>query len=251
MNTIIVGRKPVLEALRAGTLLEKVVLLQGVRGSIIDEISETADRLKVPVVFMNRQEFRSLASDVTTQGIVALLAHRKTSTLEDILQRAARSGENGFIVLLDEIEDPQNLGAIVRTAECAGVHGVVVSKHHAAPVNAAAVKASAGATEHMAIAEVTNLVNTITELKEQRYWIVGLDMDGDREYPAVDYTTPIVLVIGNEAKGIRRLVREQCDFVVKIPVFGKIGSLNASVAGALAMYEVARQRKEFGKRAET
>ncbi len=243
MHNIIVGRKPVLEALKAGTLLEKIVLLQGVRGVIIDEIAGLAQRLKVPVVLMNRQEFRSLASDVTTQGIVALVARKPSASLDDLFARAAERNEAGFMLLLDEIEDPQNLGALVRTAECAGVHGVVVPRHHAAPVNSAAVKASAGATEHMAIAEVTNLVAVIGELKERGYWIVGLDGDGDRDYTEVDYSTPVALVVGNEGKGIRRLVREHCDFVVRIPVYGNVASLNASVAGALVMYEVVRRRR--------
>ncbi len=243
MNTLIVGRKPVLEALKAGTLLEKIVLLQGVRGTIIDEITALAQRTKVPVTLMNRQEFRSLASDVTTQGIVALVARKSSASLEDLLGRGAERNEAGFLLLLDEIEDPHNLGALVRTAECAGVHGVVVPRHHSAPVNSAAVKASAGATEHMAIAEVTNLVTAIGELKQHGYWIVGLDVDGDRVYTEVDYLVPVALVVGNEGKGIRRLVREHCDFVVQIPVYGKVQSLNASVAGALVMYEVARQRR--------
>ncbi len=243
MDNIIVGRNPVLEALKAGTLLEKIVLLQGVRGTIIDEITALAQHSKVPVALMNRQEFRSLASDVTTQGIVAVVARKPTASLEDLLARGAERQEAGFLLLLDEIEDPHNLGALVRTAECAGAHGVVVPRHHSAPVNSAAVKASAGATEHMAIAEVANLVAAIGELKQHGYWIVGLDVEGDRSYAEVDYATPIALIVGNEGKGIRRLVREHCDFVVQIPVYGKVQSLNASVAGALVMYEVARQRR--------
>ena len=243
MNTIIVGLKPVLEALKAGTLLEKIVLLQGVRGTIIDEITAAAQRLKVPVGFMNRQEFRSLASDVTTQGIVALIARKPSASVEDFDARAAALGEPGFLLLLDEIEDPQNLGALVRTAECAGVHGVMLTRHHSAPINAAAVKASAGATEHMAIAEVTNLVSAIDDLKQRGFWIVALDQEGSRLYTDVVYAKPVALVVGNEGKGVRRLVRDHSDFVVQIPMYGKIASLNASVAGGLVMYEVARQRR--------
>jgi 23S rRNA (guanosine2251-2'-O)-methyltransferase len=243
MNNLIVGRKPVLEALKAGTLIERIVLLQGVRGDVIAEITSLAQHQKVPVGQASRQEFRELASDVTTQGIVAVVARRHTASVDDILARAAGAHENGFVLVLDEIEDPHNLGALIRTAECAGVHGVIVPKHHSAPINAATIKAAAGATEHLPIAEVTNLSTTLDELKQAGYWVVGLDMDGDKGYADVDYRTPVILVVGNEGKGIRRLVREHCDFVATIPLFGKVGSLNASVAGALAMYEVVRQRK--------
>ena len=243
MNNLIVGRKPVLEALKAGTLLERIVLLQGVRGSIIEEITAAADRQKIPVNEASRQEFRELASDVTTQGIVAVVARRQAATVEEILARASSDSRPGFLLVLDEIEDPHNLGALIRTAECAGAHGVILPKHHSAPVNAATIKASAGATEHLPVAEVTNLSTTLDDLKEAHYWVVGLDMEGEKEFTQVDYTTPIALVVGNEGKGIRRLVREHCDFIARIPLFGKVQSLNASVAGALVMFEVVRQRR--------
>lgn len=242
MDTIIVGRKPVLEALNAGRILSKIILLQGVKGPVIDEIASAAARAHIPVSTMTKQEFRGLTTEETTQGVVALTVQRRTASLEDMLAAAAARGEKGFLLMLDEIEDPQNLGALIRTAECCGVHGVILPKHHSAPVSAAAVKASAGATEHMPITEVTNLVTTIDELKEQGFWIVGLDMDGQKTYHELQYTTPTVVVVGSEGRGIRRLVREHCDFVVRIPVFGKISSLNASVAGAVVMYEVARSR---------
>ncbi len=243
MNTLIVGRKPVLEALKAGTLIERIVLLQGVRGNVITEITTLAQRQKIPVGEAGRQEFRELANDVTTQGIVAIVARRHSATVEDILGRAAADRRPGFILVLDEIEDPHNLGALIRSAECAGAHGVIVPKHHSAPINAATIKASAGATEHLPVAEVTNISTTLDELKQAHYWVVGLDMDGDKEYTQVNYRTPIVIVVGNEGKGIRRLVREHCDFVATIPLLGKVESLNASVAGALVMFEVVRQRK--------
>ncbi len=243
MNNLIVGRKPVLEALKGGTLIERIVLLQGVRGEVITEISSLAQRQKIPVDQANRQDFRELASDVTTQGIVAVVARRHTASVEDILARVAASKEPGFILVLDEIEDPHNLGALIRTAECAGVHGVVVPKHHSAPISAVTIKAAAGATEHLPVAEVTNISTTLDELKQAGYWVVGLETDGNKGYAGVDYRTPVIIVVGNEGKGIRRLVREHCDFVASIPVYGKIQSLNASVAGALVMYEVVRQRK--------
>jgi len=243
MNRIIAGRQPVIEALRAGTHIEKVVFLMGVHGRVIDDIKSLAQKTNVQVTEVPRQEFRQLASDATTQGVVALVSSKHQYVqFESILEIPNKRDEKGFILILDEIEDPQNLGALVRTAECAGVHGVIIPKHHSASVTTAVAKASAGAVEHMAVAEVTNTIGTIEELKHQGYWIVGLDATGDKLYTAVDYKTSTAIVVGSEGKGIRRLVKEYCDFLVKIPVYGRIASLNASVAGALVMYEVIKQR---------
>jgi 23S rRNA (guanosine2251-2'-O)-methyltransferase len=243
MQAIIAGRKPVMEALRAGTGIEKIVFLLGVQGTVIEEIRLAAQKNKVPVSQASRQEFRDLASDATTQGVVAIIRDAKAFVgLDEIVRRAESKGEKPLVLLLDGIEDPQNLGALVRTAECAGVHGVVIPKHHAASVTAAVVKASAGATEHMAMAEVTNIVSTLDELKDRGFWTAGVALEGDIPYTAFDYTTPAAIVVGNEGKGIRRLVREHCDRLVRIPMYGAIGSLNASVAGALVMYEAAKQR---------
>ena len=243
MPHTIIGRKPVIEALKARTPIDSILMLKGVHGAALQEITDSAKRSKIPIRIADREEFDELSGNATTQGVIAFVSKRRESSVEDILKKVAASDQPGFVLILDEIEDPQNLGALVRSAECAGVHGVIVPKHHSAPVNSAAVKASAGATEHIPIAEVTNVVSELESLKEQGYWIVGLDEEGDREYSEVDYSTAIVLVIGNEGKGIRRLVREHCDFVARIPVFWKIQSLNASVAGGLAMYEVVRHRR--------
>jgi 23S rRNA (guanosine2251-2'-O)-methyltransferase len=243
MQDIIAGRKPVMEALRAGTTIERIVFLLGVQGTVIEEIRRAAERSNVPVSQASRQEFRELASDATTQGVVAIVHDVKTFVgLDEILQGAESKNEKPLILILDSIEDPQNLGALVRTAECTGVHGVVIPKHHAASVTPAVVKASAGATEHMAMSEVTNIVTTMEELKQRGFWTAGVAVEGDTAFTEFDYTTPAVIVVGNEGKGIRRLVREHCDRLVRIPMFGRLGSLNASVAGALVMYEAARQR---------
>jgi len=243
MNRIIAGRQPVMEALRAGTEIEKVVFLIGVHGRVIDDIKSLALKRNVLVAEIARQEFRDIASDATTQGVVALVSGQQQYVeLETLLHIPGERNQNGLLLILDEIEDPHNLGALVRTAECAGVHGVIIPKHHSASVTSAVAKASAGAVEHMAIAEVTNIVNTIKALKEKGYWIIGLESTGIRLYTEADYRTPTAIVVGSEGKGIRRLVKEQCDFLVKIPLHGKIASLNASVAGALAMYEAAKQR---------
>jgi 23S rRNA (guanosine2251-2'-O)-methyltransferase len=239
----IAGRKPVLEALKAGTQIERIVVLQGVHGGIIEEIRTGALRAHVNVVELRRDEFRALADETTSQGVIALtIAKKQLLSLEEILSQTKSRTEPGFLLILDEIEDPQNLGALIRTAECAGVHGVIVPKHHSAPVGPAAVKASAGATEHMTIAEVTNVVSAIEELKKEGFWIAGLEGSGSTSYTAADYTGHIALIVGNEGKGMRRLVKEHCDFLVSIPIRGKVSSLNASVAGALVMYEVVKQR---------
>lgn len=249
MRNIITGRKPVIEALRAGTTIEKIILLVGIHGRPIEEVKQLAKQKGVPVQEANRQQFRDIANDQTTQGIVALLAENYSyASLERILAIATHRNETPFVLLLDEIEDPHNMGALIRTAECAGAHGVIIPKHHSASVNSTVVKASAGATAHIAIAEVTNLVNTIEDLKKEQFWIVGLEEEGNKTYDTVDYTSPIAIVVGNEGKGIRRLVKEHCDFLVRIPLRGKIASLNASVAGALVMFEVVRQRD--GKRGD-
>jgi 23S rRNA (guanosine2251-2'-O)-methyltransferase len=242
MHSIIAGRKPVMEALKSGTKVEKVVFLIGVQGSVIRELRELAERRHVPVVQASKQEFRELAIDQTTQGVVAIVPVKQFVPLERLLALPEEREEKGFLLVLDGIEDPHNLGALVRTAECAGVHGVILPKHHSAPVTTTVVKASAGATEHMAIAEVTNIVATLEELKTKGYWVIGLDSAGEKLYSELDYSTPVALVVGNEGNGIRRLVRETCDHLVRIPMSGKIGSLNASVAGGLAMYEVLRKR---------
>jgi len=244
MDSIIAGRRPVMEALKAGTKIEKIVFLQGVQGGVINEIRSVAERNGVQMVFANKQDFRDLASNATTQGVVAIVQSKNFLELEDLTTIAEERGETGFLLVLDEIEDPQNLGALVRTAECTGVQGVIIPKHHSATVTSTVVKASAGATEYMAMAEVTNVVQTLDALKESGYWVIGMDMDGEKEYTEVDYSTPTAIVIGNEGKGIRRLVKEHCDQLVHIPLYGNIDSLNASVAGALVMYEVARQRRK-------
>jgi len=243
LNQIIAGRKPVMEALRAGTQIEKIVFLVGMHGKVIENIKLAARERRVQVVEVNRQSFRDLASNATTQGVVAVVPSKQYVDIDSILHVGRQRNQKGFVLLLDEIEDPQNLGALVRTAECAGAHGVIIPKHHAAPVTTAVVKASAGATEHVAMARVTNVVNAMEELKGKGFWVVGLDMAGEELYTNIDYTVPIAVVVGREGKGIRRLVKEHCDKLVRIPLYGKIDSLNASVAGALVLYEVAKQRE--------
>ncbi len=244
MSSLITGRKPVLEALRAETQIERILILPGTQGQVIEDIKSLARKKNIRLQEVDKDSFEEAVSDENAQGVVAIVATRKLAGIEDITAIAQQRDEKGFILILDEIEDPHNLGALIRTAECAGAHGVVLPKHHSAPVTSTVVKTSAGATEHIAIAEVTNIVNAIDELKEQGFWVVGLDASGDKSYTEVDYSTPTVLVVGSEGKGLRRLVKEHCDFLVKIPLHGKIQSLNASVAGALVMFEVVKKRRK-------
>ena len=242
---IIAGRNPVIEALRAGTIIEKVVILSGVKGGVIEKIKQMAKRNRVPFVEVGKQKFRELVSDTTTQGVVAIVGTKSYVELEDILNLADERHEPPFILILDEIEDPQNLGALIRTAECAGIHGVVIPKHHAASVNQTVAKTSAGASEHLPVAKVVNIATTLDELKQKGLWVVGTDATAEKVYTELDYSMPIAIIIGNEGKGIRQLVKEKCDFVIKIPCYGKVESLNASVAGALVMYEAVKKRRHL------
>ncbi|MDP2207941.1 MAG: 23S rRNA (guanosine(2251)-2'-O)-methyltransferase RlmB [Bacteroidota bacterium] len=242
-HNLIVGRNPVIEALRAATPIVKIFLLHGIRGGNIETIYSLAKERKIPCIEINRNKFEELTSDDVNQGVAAIIEEKKFVDVDDILEIALTKEELPLILILDEIQDPQNLGAIIRTAECAGVHGVIIPKHNAAPVTSTVTKASAGAVEYVAMARVTNIAQTIDELKENGVWIVGTDSSADKKYTELDYKIPLALVVGSEGRGMRRLVKEKCDFLVKIPLFGKIESLNASVAAALLVYEVVRKRK--------
>jgi len=240
---LIAGRNPVLESLRSGTALLRIVLLDAAHGKGIEDIRTMASQRGVRVETMPRDDFMAIAPGVHTQGVVAFAERQPTLTVADLLKTTEQNGRPGLLLLPDQIEDPGNLGALIRTAECVGADGLILVRHHSASLTAGTIKASAGAVEYLPIAETSNLARCIQELKERGYWIVGLDMDGDRHFAEIDYSGPIAIVIGSEGKGIRRLVREQCDFLARIPVYGRLSSLNASVAGALVMYEVARQRR--------
>lgn len=241
---VLLGRNAVIEALKAGRPIEKIFILYGTHGGSIGAIRRRAKQQGVPTVEVGKQKFQELVGGGgTAQGVVAIVGMKQYVEVEDILDAASGRNEKAFVLVLDEIEDPQNLGALLRTAECAGVHGVVIPRHRAASVSAAVGRASAGASEYMPVARVTNIAACLEELKQHGVWVVGAAVDADRVFTDVDYTMPVALVIGSEGKGMRKLVKEQCDFLVKIPLFGKIESLNASVAGALLMYEVVRKRK--------
>ncbi|MEX2116563.1 MAG: 23S rRNA (guanosine(2251)-2'-O)-methyltransferase RlmB [Bacteroidota bacterium] len=243
MSETITGRKPVLEALRARQSLEKVVIAYGTHGKAMDDIRREARRNGVPVTEVDREKFRQIADESSAQGVVAIGAVKAYVEVEDLLEIARQRGEKPYLLILDEIEDPHNLGALIRTAECAGVHGVIIPKHHSASINETVAKTSAGASLHLPAARVTNIAQTIKFLKENGVWIVGADASGDKLYFEADYGGPIAIVVGNEGKGIRKLVKEKCDFLVRIPLRGKVESLNASVAGALVLFEAAKARR--------
>jgi 23S rRNA (guanosine2251-2'-O)-methyltransferase len=241
---IIVGRKPVIEALNAGALIEKIYLLRGVHGDPIDAIRQLARQKNILCAESERPAFEKFSRDANTQGVLAIVGIKEYTDIDELLSISASKGEKAFLLIFDEIEDPHNLGALIRTAVCLGAHGGIVPKHHASPVNETVAKTSAGASALFPIAKVTNIVATIQDLKERGVWIVGTDAESPKSFTEVDYTMPIAIVVGNEGKGIRRLVKEKCDFVVSIPMTRSFDSLNVSVAGGLMMYEVFRKRNE-------
>jgi len=242
MSAKIAGINSVMEALQGKRKIHKIFVAQGRQGKRIKEILEKAAKKGVYCQEVEKERLDKMYTAGNHQGIVAQIDDYPYSSLEAIIQYAARKGEKPLLLLLDGFEDPQNLGSIIRTAECAGVHGVVVPRHNSAEVTDAVVRASAGATEHMHIAQVTNLVNTIKDLKGQGFWIIGADMQGEQDYFKCAIPEPTAIVIGGENQGLRRLVKENCDLLLRIPMKGAISSLNASVAGALIIYEVIRQR---------
>lgn len=244
MENVLIGRHAVIEALKSGRAIEKIFILYGTRGGSMSVIRRRAKEYGIPCVEVGKEKFQELVGRTgAAQGVAALVGLKEYVDVEDILAGSAKRKEAAFVLVLDAIEDPQNLGALLRTAECTGVHGVVIPRHHSATVSATVAKTSAGASEYVPVAKVTNIASCLEDLKERGVWIVGAAPDGDRVFTEVDYSMPIALVVGSEGKGMRKLVKEKCDFLVRIPLYGKVESLNASVAGALLMYEVVRKRK--------
>lgn len=238
------GRNPVLEALKAERPIDKILVQKGERAGSVVRIITLARQKKIVVQEVEKQKLDSLSSTRAHQGVIAFVAMHQYVELEDILSKAADKGEHPFIILVDEIHDPHNLGSILRTANAAGAHGVVIPKRRSVGLTAVVAKASAGAIEYVPVARVTNLAQTIDKLKEQGIWIVGADMEGEQNFYEANLEGPIGLVVGSEGEGIGRLIKEKCDFLVKIPMKGEITSLNASVAGAIMMYEILRQREQ-------
>ena len=240
-NTVF-GRNAVKELLAGGRDIEKVYIQNGEREGSVNVLIGIASERKIPIVEVDRVKLDSLCGGSNHQGIVAIAAERNYATVEEILAYAEERGEAPFIIMLDGVEDPHNLGAIIRSAECCGVHGVIIPKRRAVGLTSTAAKASAGAVEYMRVAKVTNLAQTIDELKERGMWFYAADMDGS-DYYATDMTGSACIVMGSEGFGISRLVKEKCDFTVSIPLYGRVNSMNVSCAAAVLMSEVARQRK--------
>lgn len=240
---MVAGRNAVMEALKGSRSVNKLIIANGSTEGSIKEIIAVAKEKGVNIQYWDRSKLDSIARGIRHQGVLAQVAPVQYAELEDILQVAKDRNEPPFIVLLDELEDPHNLGAILRTADAAGVHGVLIPKHRSCPLSATVAKTSAGAVEHVPVARVGNLVQTIKKLKQEGLWVAAADMDG-KDYYDTDLTGPLLLIIGSEGQGVGRLVKEQCDFVVRIPMVGKINSLNASVAGSILMYEAMKQRRK-------
>ena len=239
---IIAGRNPVLEALKSKTPPEKIFVAKGEKEGSIVRIISLARELKIPISEADRVKLDFMAGIPTHQGVVAYTSQKSYVSVEEILEYAELKGEPPFIIIADEINDPHNLGAIIRTAEASGVHGIIISKNRSVSVTPAVVKASAGAVMHMRMAKVSNIADTIVRLKKLGLWIYGTDASATQDIYSTDFKGPVGIVIGNEGSGISRLVKERCDFLLSIPMKGKISSLNASVAAGIMMYEVLRQR---------
>ncbi len=240
-SDIISGRNPVSEAIRSGRPIDKILVARGEKsGAVVGILAKAKDR-QIPVKDVDRTKLDYLTGSSNHQGIAAFAAVKDYCTVDDIFEYAAELDEPPFIVVLDEIEDPHNLGAIIRTAECAGVHGVIVPKRRSAGLSYVVGKASAGAVEYMRVARVTNIANLLDELKQRGVWVYGADMDGE-DYTKTDLSGACAIVIGNEGKGMSRLVRQKCDVIVSLPMKGKINSLNASVAAGILMYHAAKGR---------
>ena len=238
----IYGINAVSEALKArGRAFEWVGMAKERHDLRLQRLIEDCRRLAVPVRFLQRTELDRMVGNSAHQGVVAVTSAKQYSDLDDVV--GAKRGQYSLVVVLDGVEDPHNLGAILRTADAAGADGIVIPEHRAASVTGTVTKASAGASEHLPIAKVTNIARTVEELKERNLWTVGLDERGSQTYDALDYNMDCALVLGAEGKGLHDLVKRKCDFLVSIPMLGKVSSLNVSVAAAVVLYEIVRQRR--------
>ncbi len=236
------GRNPVMEAINSGRSIDKILVQSGEKNGSIRKIIALARDKKIVVSEVERQRLDKLSDTKSHQGVIAFAAAKEYSTVSEILDYAAQKGEAPFVIICDELNDPHNLGSIIRTANAMGAHGVIIPKRNSVGLSPVVDKSSAGALEFTRVARVANLASAIETLKKQNIWIVAADMDGERTIYSHDFSGAVGIVVGSEGKGVSRLVKEKCDFVVNIPMFGDINSLNASVAAALMIYEVAKTR---------
>ncbi|MEJ2615624.1 MAG: 23S rRNA (guanosine(2251)-2'-O)-methyltransferase RlmB [Ignavibacteriaceae bacterium] len=240
---MIIGRKPVLEAINSGEEIEQVFILHGQKGGIIDVIRIASKKRGIKCSEVKKERFLSITSSQNAQGVAAKKSSFKFYAVEEIISFSNKS-KYPLLVILDSVQDPHNVGAILRTAECAGADGVIITKHNSAPINQTVVKTSAGATEHLKISIVNNLSQSLRLLKENGFWIVGSSLEKSKNYNGLDYKIPIALILGNEEKGIRKLTADNCDFLVQIPMKGEIQSLNVSVAAGILLFEILRKRSK-------
>ena len=241
-NDQVEGRNSVIELLESGKDINKIFIEKGEKHGSIHKIIAMAKTRRIIIVEKDKKQMEEMAQNKNYQGVIAIVPPFEYCEIEDILDRAKERNEDPFVLILDGIEDPHNLGSIIRTAETAGVHGVIIPKRRAAGVNSTVAKVSAGAVEHMLVARVTNITDAIERLKKEGLWICGTDINTDKYYYEQDLTGPIGIVIGNEGSGMSNKVTKNCDFLVKIPMMGKVTSLNASVSTGIVIYETLRQR---------
>ena len=242
-SNIICGRNPVLEAVRSGREIDRLLVVHGLSGGSVTAIIAKCKAKGILIKEVSPQKLDYYCAGANHQGVAVMFASQEYSTPEEILEVANERNQDPFIVICDEIEDPHNLGAIIRTAEACSVHGIIIPKRRSASLNATVAKSASGALEYMKVARVTNIPNTIDFLKSKGVWVFGADMQGE-DYDEVDFNLPCALVIGNEGKGIGSLVAKKCDRIVSLPMCGKINSLNASVAAGVLMYEALRKRRK-------
>jgi 23S rRNA (guanosine2251-2'-O)-methyltransferase len=237
----IIGKNPVIEALKSNRDINKILIAEGSQRGQMQQITQLAKEAHVIVQFVPKKKIDQV-TDGNHQGVLAYVAAYQYAELDDLFTAAEKKNEPPFFLLLDEIEDPHNLGSVMRTADAVGAHGIIIPKRRAVGLTATVAKASTGAIEHIPVVRVTNMARTIDELKDRGVWIAGTDATGSEDYRRMDGTIPLGLVIGSEGKGMGRLIREKCDFLIHLPMAGKVTSLNASVAAAILMYEIYRKR---------
>jgi 23S rRNA (guanosine2251-2'-O)-methyltransferase len=240
------GRNPVIEALKSGREINKIWIAEGSQKGSILQVLGLAKEAGVMVQYVPKKKIEQMVAE-NHQGVVASVAAYEYAEIDDIFDKAAKKEEDPFILILDELEDPHNLGSIMRTADAAGAHGIIIPKRRAVGLTSTVAKASTGAIEHIPVARVTNLSRAVDELKDRGVWVAGTDAKGKQDYRQLDCTLPIGLIIGSEGKGMSRILRDKCDFLVQLPMVGRVTSLNASVAASILMYEVYRNRHPLGE----
>ena len=243
-SNIICGRNPVLEAVRSGREIDRLLIAHGISGGSVTAIIAKCKAKGVLIKEISPQKLDYYCGGANHQGVAVMLASQEYSTVDDIMALADSRNEKPFIIICDGLEDPHNLGAVIRTAEATGVHGVIIPERRSASLNATVAKAACGALEYVPVARVTNIASTIDMLKDKGVWVFGADMDGE-DYTKTDFDVPCAIVIGNEGKGIGTLTAKKCDKIISLPMLGKINSLNASVAAGILMYEAVRKRRHL------